>query len=46
MRTKAARPVTRLERSFLPTASSVGFKDALHPCVAYPDLYILMRRLP
>ena len=39
MRTKTARPVTRLERSFLSTASSVGSKDALHPCVAYPALY-------
>lgn len=38
MPTRTARPVTRLERSFLPTASSVGSKDALHPCVAYPDL--------
>ena len=30
---------TRPSRSFLPTASGVGSEAALHPCVAYPDLY-------
>lgn len=39
MRTQIARPVTRPERSFLPTTSGVGSEDAIHPCVVHPDLY-------